>query len=202
MNIKSYYWAIFAAAGVAILLIFILPILFRGDDESSPHAGTDISAIQADRAASDPVDYSPQIEAFNDLVADNPGDAMAIAGLGDIYMGTGSYSQAVDQYNAAIAIEPGDPVLYARLGEAYYAIGMIDVAIRELEKGLAIDPNSQPILLDLGNIYAQTGKQAEAKVLWQKAYDVNPKGRYAHVAQQLIAEQDNPGSTSSAPAIP
>ena len=49
-----------------------------------------------------------------------------------------------------------------------------------------INPNDQEILLYIGSIYAQTGKPAEAKQIWQKAYDINPTSRYGHVAQQLI----------------
>jgi len=198
LGFKSYYWGIIAAVAVLVAVLVVLPSIIRGgDDKSSPHSAADLAAMQ-----SEPVDYSPQIEAYQGMIAANPGDAVAYAGLGEIYLSTGRYSEAVDQFNQAISIDGSQASFHGQLGEAYYAMGMVDIAIRELEAGLALDANYQPILLDLGNVYAQSGKQDEARKLWQKAYDINATNRYGHVAQQLMAEQDNPGSSASAPALP
>lgn len=197
MKFKSYYWAIIAAA-VVVLLALALPIfIFRGNDSSNPHAGVDTTAQQ-----SEPVDYTPQIEAFQDLIKANPSDTMALAGLGDVYMQSGRYADANDMYLKAVAITPNDSIFYARLGDSEFALGMVDVALRDLQKGLALNPKDQEILLYIGSIYAQTGKPDDAKKNWQQAYDIDPSTRYAHVAKQLISEQDNPSSAGNAPALP
>ncbi len=197
MQIKSYYWAIFAAIGAIVVVLVILPLVYRGGDQDSPHSAVDMAAIHD----SEPVDFTPQIEAYQELIAANPNDALALAGLGEFYMGTGNYQQAVDQLNKALAIEPQNPSYHRLLGEVYYSMRMPDVAIHEFEKGLASDPNNQQILLDLGNVYAQTGQPDKARELWQRAYDINSRNRWGHVAQQLIAQQENPESSANAPDL-
>lgn len=199
MKFKSYYWAIIAAAAVVLLALALPIFIFRnsGSDSSDPHAGIDTTS-----QLSEPVDYSPQIEAFQDLIKANPNDTMALAGLGDVYMQSGRYADANDMYLKAVAIEPANSAFYSRLGDSEFALGMVDVALRDLQKGLAINPKDQEILLYIGSIYAQTGKPDEAKKNWQQAYNIDPSTRYAHVAQQLIAQQDNPQSAQNAPALP
>lgn len=198
MKIKSYYWAIIAAAVVVVLAISVPYFIFRDSgDSSNPHSGDDLKNLQ-----NEPVDYSPQIEAFQDLIKTDPNDALALAGLGDVYMQSGRYADAADMFNKAVAISPNESVYYSRLGDAEFALGMVDVALRDLQKGLTINPQDQEILLYIGSIYAQTGKPADAKQYWQKAYDINPNSRFGHVAQQLIAEQENPQSGQNAPALP
>lgn len=195
---RTYLWAIIAAIGVVVLAIAILPFIFSGSDEEiSPHSQAELDSFN-----SEPIDYTPQIEAYQDLIAANPADDSAYAGLGGLYLETGRQSEAVDQLNKAIEIKPDEVIYYGVLGIAYFEMGMTDVALRELEKGLAIDPNSQPLLFDLAGIYAQTGRQEEALTYWQKVYDLNPGNDFGHMAQQLIAEQTDPGSTADAPALP
>ncbi len=194
---KTYLWAIIAAIGVVVLAIAILPMVFAGgEDQVSPHSDADLDSFQ-----SETIDYSPQIAAYQDLIAANPADASAYAGLGGLYLETGRQPEAVDQLNQAIALNPNEVVYYGVLGIAYFEMGMTDVALRELEKGLAIDPNSQPLLFDLAGIYAQSGRQEEALKYWQMVYDLNPNNDFGHMAQQLMAEQTNPGSSSQAPPI-
>ncbi|MDO8736579.1 MAG: tetratricopeptide repeat protein [Thermoleophilia bacterium] len=198
MKFKSYYWAIIAAAIVALLAVIVPMFVFRENDESSPHTAEELQNIQNN----EPVDYTPQIEAFQNLISADAADTMAIAGLGDVYMQSGRYTDALDLYNKAVVINPNDSVYYSRLGDAEFALGMVDVALRDLQRGLEINPQDQEIMLYLGSIFAQTGRQAEATQYWQKARDINPTSRFGHVAQQLLAEQANPDANTNAPDLP
>ena len=184
MKFKSYYWAIFAAGAAVVLLLAVTLIAGRigGDNSDSPHSLDDLEALQA------AVDYTPQIEAYQDMIKANPADALAQVGLGDLYLTTGKYLEAADQFNKCLAINPNDPSYYDRLGQAYYGLGMTDIALRELQKGLAIDPNHQSLLLTLGLINVDMGKTAEAKQMLKKSYEVNPGSRIGHIAQQYLAE--------------
>lgn len=194
---KTYIWAIVGAVGVVILAIAVLPFVFSGsDDPASPHTAAELESFQ-----SEPIDYSPQIEAYQDLIAADPTDAAAYAGLGGLYLDTGRQSEAVDQLNQAIALNPNEDFYYAVLGTAYFEMGMNDVAVREIEKGLAIAPDSQQLLFVKAGIFAQTGRQEEAQQLWQLIHDLNPDNDYGHMAQQLMNEQNNPGGGQQAPPL-
>ena len=191
MKFKSYYWAIFAAVGVVVVLIFVLPRVFGGSSAS----GTDPHSQEQQP------DYTPQIEAYQDLLKANPKDAVALSGLGDVYMGQGNYSQAKDLFEQATSMDPGNALYHGRLGEAYYGLNMIDVALRELNTGLSIDPRNQAIMIDIGLIDSHTNQSAQARQMWQKAIDINPNNRMAHTAKELISQQNNPGSTTTAPPL-
>jgi len=198
LKIKSYYWAIIAAALVVILAITIPYFIFRDSgDPASPHSAEDLQRMQNEAA-----DYTPQIEAYKDLINANPSDVVALAGLGDVYMQSGRYADATDVYNQAVALTVNESTYYSRLGDSEFALGMVDVALRDLQKGLAFNPQDQEILLLIGSIYAQTGKSTEGRQYWQKAYDINPTSRYGHVAQQLMSEQDNPQAGTDTTATP
>lgn len=196
MKFKSYYWAIGAAIGVLVVVLAILPFLFGGDDENnlSPHSAEDLAQM-----TSDPVDYSPQIEAYQDLIAANPDDAEAYVGLGIVYVDGGRFSEAVDQLNKALAIDPSLDLAYDFLGIALFQMGNTDGAIEQFQKGLEVKPDSQVLLIDLGAVYAQTGKQDEATQLWQQAYDLYPTSEWGHMAKELINQQNTSTSTTGTP---
>jgi tetratricopeptide (TPR) repeat protein len=198
LKFKSYYWAIGAAIGVLVVVLAILPFLFGGDDQNnkSPHSAEDLAQM-----TSDPVDYSPQIEAYQDLIAENPNDAEAYVGLGTVYIDTGNFSEAVDQLNKAIEIDPNQDLAYDFLGIALFQMGNADGAIEQFNKGLEVKPDSQVLLIDLGAVYAQTGKQDDAINLWQQAYDVQPGNEWGHMAKELINQQQNPDSGTEAPPL-
>lgn len=194
MKFKSYYWAIFAALGLVIVLVLVLPRVFSSGAASgdSPHG---------DQNAQQAYDYTPVIEAYQDLIKANPNDPVALEGLGDTYMNMGQYSDAKDVFEKANTINPNDALYHGRLGEAYYSLGMVDIALREFNNGITLDPNNQAILIDIGIIYSRTSKTDEARKMWQKAQDVDPNSQLSHTAKELIAQMDNPGGTSTAPPL-
>lgn len=191
MKFKSYYWAIIAALAVVFVLIVVLPRVFGGSSATgtNPHS------------REQQPDYTPQIEAYQDLLRANPNDAVALAGLGDVYVQQGNYSQAKDLFEKATTIDPNNALYHGRLGEAYYGLNMIDVALRELNTGLSIDPRNQAIMIDIGLVYSHINQLDQAKQMWQKAIDISPNNTMAHTAKELISEQVNPGSTTAAPPL-
>ncbi len=185
MKFKSYYWAIFAAIAVVVLFLLVLPRVFSGSGGSSPTTQNQPT-----------YNYTPMIEAYQDLIKANPKDVIALGGLGDVYMQMGRYSDAKDVYVKAEAVSPGEAVYRGRLGEAYFELGQTDRALAEFNNGLAIDPNNQAILVDLGIISSSTNKPAQAKQYWQKAVAVNSNNDLGHTAKELIAQMETPGSTT------
>ena len=191
MKIKGYYWAIVAAAIVVVLAI-VVAVLFSISKSSSSAD----SAHTADQLASyQSIDNTPRIEAFKDLLNENPNDLMVLDDLGTIYMQLGQYQEARDVFERAVAVNPNDPNFYGGLAEAYYSMRMVDLSNREIDRGLAIDPNSQYLVILKGDILATQGKTEEAKVLYQKAYDTNPTTYYAQVAQDRLTGGQGSSST-------
>lgn len=189
MKFKSYYWAIIAAASLVILAIAVPTFLLRGGDEPSanttnPHTPEELEQF------SKAIDYSPQIQAYTDLITANPGDTDAMRGLGDIYLQSGSLTEAREWYQKLVDASPSNAGDFLRLGIVYYEMGMKDISLRELQKGLNIDPNNQRILLEVGFIYNQSGNKDLANQSWKKAHDVNPSNEQGKMAQQLLEGKD------------
>lgn len=168
---KSYTVWIAVAVVVVALAITVPMILFSGDDEgANPHSPEDLARLTAQMA----VDYSNQKAAYNDLLAANPNDDLALSGLGQIAMLENDYPTAVNYVNQAIAITADDPYLYMLLGEGYYKMKLSDKAIEAMDQAVALAPEDQEILLNAGYVYDQGGRKDEARQLWQRAYDLNP----------------------------
>jgi len=191
LKIKGYYWAIIAAAAVVILAIFIVPSITGwndNDDANATHSAEELASYQS-------VDYAPVIELYEDLIRESPNDTFVLDSFGNFYMQTGKYKEAKDQYEKAAAIDPTNPTYYAGTGEAYSMLRMADLANREIDKGLALDPNNQVLIVLKGNVLANQNKRDEAKIWWQKAYDMNPNSQAGSFAGQLLQDKPN-GSTS------
>lgn len=187
MKFKSYYWAIIAASVLVALAIIVPLLIARGSKDSadavtSPHTPEELAKLQ-----SKAIDYTPQIQAYSDLITANPNDVTAMIGLGDIYMDSGRASDAAKWYQKAVDVSPSSPDYHGRLGDAYYQMGMTDIALRELQAGLSLDPNNQALMVVLGLVYDQTGKKDLAQQTWQKALNLNPKSKAGEFAQKLLS---------------
>lgn len=189
LKFKSYYWAIIGVAVAVVLILFVLPRVFPSvsSSGSNPHGNQ----------PGQTVDYTPEIQAYQDLVKANPNDDVALEGLGSVYEKMGQYLNAKDNFEKACEIKPNDAEYHGRLGEAYFALDMTDIAMREFNNGLAIDPNNQAILIDVGIVYSRDGNNDQARTTWQKAENVNPTSDLGHTATELIAQMDKPASTTS-----
>lgn len=180
---KSYSLWIAVAAVVAILAVGIPMVLLSGSDQvDNPHSDEDLARLRAQME----VDYSNQKAAYNDLLAANPNDDLALSGLGQLAMLENDFPTATDYLNRAIAINPNDPYLYELLGEAYYEMQLIDKSVAAMEQALALAPDNQMILLNAGTVMHQAGREEEGRQLWQRAYEIDPGSKYGQNAYQML----------------
>lgn len=190
---KSYSVLIAIAAVVVLLAIAVPVIVFSGGNEvDNPHSDEELARLTAAKA----VDYSNQKAAYNDLLAANPNDDLALSGLGQVAMIDSDYPTAVNYLNRAIAIKNDDPYLYMLLGEAYYKMKLTEKAIAAMDQAVTLAPGDQEVLLNAGYVYEQAeGKQEAARQLWQRAYDIDPtseagKNAYHALNPDIPVEQE------------
>lgn len=197
MKIKSYYWAIIAAAGLVLVVLASMGIsrfiASDSDNGQSPHSDADYNRMLSD------IDYTPQIEAYQDLIAANPDDYLARAGLGELYFGLERYDEAVPQLESAMGLNPAEPKNYGYLGAAYLELNRTGDAEAVLTKGLAMAPANQSLLLETGYLYLLSGDSGRARSLWQQARDVDPASRLGVEAEKMLTELDQQTQTSTAP---
>lgn len=197
MKIKSYYWAIIAAAGLVLVVLASMGIsrFIAGDSGNgqSPHSESDIERMLSE------IDRTPQIEAYQDLIAADPDDYVARAGLGELYFSLQRYDEAAAQFESAMALNPAEPAYYGYLGAAYLELNRTVEAEATLTKGLSMAPADQSLLLETGYLYLLMGESTRARSLWQQARDADPASRLGIEAEKMLAELDQQTQTATYP---
>ena len=195
MEFKWQYWAI-AGALIIVALALTVPLLILNADgeEENPHTPEELAQMMQEST----IEYDNQIAAYEDLLAANPNDDVALSGLAGIYLTReGEYNKAVDLFSRAIAVNPTNPFYYEGLGSAYFELQLYDKSEEQLQTAMEMAPDSQEIMINMGIILSQTGRAEEATQLWQRAYDLDPTNDYGHMAEQLLGK-DTGGGTDSA----
>ncbi|MDO8736930.1 MAG: tetratricopeptide repeat protein [Thermoleophilia bacterium] len=172
---------------VAISLGYLIPTLLLSDDSGDENTSTTKAQSQVLQSQLD--DINQRITAYQALLQRNPNDIDAMKGIGDSYLEMGayqgeagevnesyrSYKNAVDQYRKYLSIKPDGVETRIDLGLAYSYLQMIDISLRELNAATAADPANQRGWHSLGWVlYNSAGNVTDARVAWQKSYDLNP----------------------------
>lgn len=77
---------------------------------------------------------------YNLALAENPGDLLALAGMGEIAHARGRFSEALTWYQRAL--EQADlAVLHYRLGQLYTQMGQLEAAVAEFDQAQMQSPN-------------------------------------------------------------
>lgn len=135
--------------------------------------------------------YSAAVAAFNRLLASNPNDAQAQAGLLRAYLETGKYAETEEAAKKFIAANANTPAALLALGEVYAATGRYAEAITQF--GIAGRTN-QPLVrlraeLRRGEMLALTGKEEEAQPIFQSFIGYyNSKSNHSAEELTLIAQ--------------
>lgn len=172
---------------IAISLGYLIPTKLLSDTSSDDNTSTNKQQNQALQIQVD--DIQERISAYQTLLQRNPDDVDAMKGMGDSYLEMGayqgdsgdvnesyrSYKNAVDQYRKYLSIKPDGNEVRIDLGLAYSYLQMIDIALRELGAATAAEPGNQRAWHSLGWVlYNSAGNITDARVAWQKSYDLNP----------------------------
>jgi tetratricopeptide (TPR) repeat protein len=96
-------------------------------------------------------------------IALNPGDAMALAQLGDALSRQQKWDEALEALQRSIWINPYYSAPYILLGKAYMKKREPGTAEAMLRRAIEYDPNNKAAHYLLGQLLQQTGRTAEAK---------------------------------------
>ena len=108
------------------------------------------------------------------ILKTEPDNAHALNALGfTLADQTDRYEEAYEYLKRAIEIMPDDPAIIDSLGWVHYRLGNYDEAIRLLRKALARFDDAE-IAAHLGEVLWVTGKQDEARGIWQNALEKSP----------------------------
>jgi len=153
---------------------------------------------------------------FEAAVAAKPDLTAGWQALAKVALRTKAYPKAIEAANKALAADPDEPDMYAVLYESYKATGdnakaaearkkmpanpaaLFNDAAKAINAGkdadaepllrqaIAADEKFAPAYYELGMIYVRTGKNAEAKTNLQKYLDLDPTGKDAATAKEML----------------
>lgn len=129
------------------------------------------------------------------LARRRPGQAAALALLGDVYLQSGKHAQALGYFQRALKLQPQAGQLHYRLAQAYRGIGDLDKARAHIKRRGSQAPRitdtwlrdmqalsrSSQFFLEIGMRAAAAGKTQSAASIFQQAVRYNPDNEVAHV---------------------
>ena len=106
--------------------------------------------------------YSEAEQQYKLAAQEEPNDARAHAGLGNIYLDQGRYNEAADAYRQALKVTPDYLPAYQPLAYSLARLGRYPEATETLTKALQYDPNNAEVYNNLGFAYVHAERYAEA----------------------------------------
>jgi tetratricopeptide (TPR) repeat protein len=119
--------------------------------------------------------YEAAIQTYQDLLKDEPKNALFLNMTGIAYLDLGNYNQAKKYFLRASKADKKYASAVNNLGMVYYHQKDFRRAIREYQRAAAIDPNQAGTHANLGFAYYNTSKFTEAALEFQKAIEIDPR---------------------------
>lgn len=130
-----------------------------------------IAQANAARSAATPR-YSEAEQTYKRAARQDPEDARAFAGLGNVYLDQGRLAEAVEQYQQAVKLSPDYVDAYMPLGYALVRMNRLADAIDVYNQVIKIEPDNPEPHNNLGYIYNHTEKFSEAIDSTQRAIEL------------------------------
>ena len=127
-----------------------------------------------------------------EIVASDPNDFIAWAGLGSLYRGESKFSDAEKAYERSLKLKPDLMIALLSLGKLYLSNRSFEKAIAVLEKAVAADPTSVDALHFLGESYLQSKLGSKAVPVLNEAIRLAPMEK-AELHLRLAALYDAAG---------
>jgi tetratricopeptide (TPR) repeat protein len=113
--------------------------------------------------------YSEAEQQYKLAATQDPNDARAQAGLGNIYLDQGRFDEAVAAYRQALKITPDYLPVFQPLAFSLVRLGRYSEAIATFNQALQYDPNNAEIYNNMGFAYVHGGQYKEAIEACQQA---------------------------------
>jgi cytochrome c-type biogenesis protein CcmH/NrfG len=153
---------------------------------ASPAATT--AAVPAASTAA-PAINEQELQAYRDILKNDPKNARAATELGNRLYDAGRYSEAIAYYRQALASDPKNIGVSTDLATAIWYTGDPDGALKQFQQSLAIDPTHAQTLFNLGIVKSQGKNDARGAVeAWEKLLASNPGYPEAERVRRLVTD--------------
>ncbi len=192
------------------------PAAAAGKPAAAPKADPAVTAYNEGAQLANSGDYDGANKKFEEAVAAKPDLTAAWIALAKTSLRQKGYKRAIEAANKVLEVDDSDTDMWTVVAASYDALGdkakaaeaqkklpanapaLFNEAARLinankdseaeplLKQALAIDPNMAQAHYELGMVYARTGKVAEAKASLEKYLELDPKGKDAATAKEML----------------
>ncbi|MEQ8344032.1 MAG: tetratricopeptide repeat protein [Sneathiellaceae bacterium] len=136
------------------------------------------------------------MEVYRRVLALDPENFEAMAGIGDLLLSRGRPGDAIMAYGGALRARPeGSVEVFINRGSALIQANDLEAAATSFRRALDLEPDNITALNNLGSAYAQSGQPGEALELFRRAQRVAPDHPAGHFNAALaLAAQDPAGN--------
>ena len=177
MTMKLLTWVAFISP-----IFAAIPVLNAQQPAVNSPAGTEVRptlsardmAIERAKILMAEKRYDAGIHAYEDLLKNEPKNAVFINMIGIAYLNLANYNLAKKNFERAAKTDKSYASAVNNLGMVYYQQKNYRRAIREYQRAVAIDPGQGGTHANLGYAYYKTKKYPEAAAEFRKALEIDP----------------------------
>ncbi len=151
-----------------------------------------LAGMQYQASRFDPA-YSAKAEvSYQKILALAPGDAEALANLGNLHYDRREYAEAANYYEQFLKREGSNPSIETDLATSYLYQGKLEKAIKSYQKVVSAHPEFAKAHFNLGIAYRAAGQKNEAIESLKRARDLSTdpgiKQRISSLVDQILAD--------------
>ena len=123
---------------------------------------------------------------FQQVVADDPNNVLALCSVGDCYNKLCQYIKAIEAYKQAVRIKPDFAEAHYNLAVFFCQIGKYQEAVEACKEATKIDPNYANAHFELGFAYQNLGNNEKAIEAFNEAIRIKPDYAQAYFDLGII----------------
>ncbi len=128
-------------------------------------------------------DYERAVDQYQQAIErheDEGAKAIALNGLGDVYVALDQYLDAINAYERAIAIDPEQAQSWNSIGDVHRLSGDSEAAIEAFRQAVRIDPEHSAAWNSLGDLYADLERDDEAIEAYLRVIELEPDSAWPY----------------------
>ena len=129
--------------------------------------------------------FAEAVEAFRQMVAADPEEAIAHMDLGTALLQLGDVSGALARYQKSLRLSPGNPRLHYNLGLVYTLQKAYPKALEHYQNAIELDPGFENAHFNAANLLMRLGKMAQAGQYYRRVNELNPSHAFARFMQAM-----------------
>jgi len=147
----------------------------------------------------DPERWESAVEAYEQVLAIDPGYAAAWNNLGLLQHRMGHYERARECYQAALSADQACPQAAFNLGSLHEDLGDFKAGIQWYRRTLELDPDYADAHFNLAGVLGKVGRGDGAVFHWRRYLELDQGSPWAQIARSHLEEAESGGDDEPSP---